>query len=103
MKDKETVIQFEKDASDLNLELSLDSDDVNFIKHEFTQKLKWFEDEFDELFASKVHNITEKDIELVHEILDQLSETINEYRDEDLLYELVSTLNNIERNHPEFF
>jgi len=103
MKDKETVIQFEKDASDLNLELSLDSDDVYFIKHEFTQKLKWFEDEFDELFASKVHNITEKDIELVHEILDQLSETINEYRDEDLLYELVSTLNNIERNHPEFF
>ena len=103
MKDKETVIQFEKDASDLNLELSLDSDDVNFIKHEFTQKLKWFEDEFDELFASKVHNITEKDIELVHEILDQLSEMINEYRDEDLLYELVSTLNNIERNHPEFF
>jgi len=103
MKDKETGIKFEKDASVPNLGLILDFDDFNFIKHEFTQKLKWFEDEFDELLGTKTHNITEKDIELAHEILDRLSETINEYRDEDLLYELVSTLNKIEKNHPEFF
>ena len=86
-----------------NILLNPDFNDFNFIKHEFTQKLKWFEDEFDELLGSKTHNITEKDIELAYEILDRLSETINEYRDEDLCYELLSTLNNIERNHPEFF
>ena len=86
-----------------NILLNPDFNDFNFIKHEFTQKLKWFEDEFDELLGTKTHNITEKDIELAHEILDRLSETINEYRDEDLCDELVSSLNNIEKNHLEFF
>ncbi|GAF85890.1 unnamed protein product, partial [marine sediment metagenome] len=97
MNKKETVIKFEKDISVPNLGFNLDFDDYIFLKHEFKQKLKWFEDEFDELLGSKTHNTTKKDIELVNEILDRLSETINEYRDEKLLFKLVSTLNKIEK------
>lgn len=83
--------------------MNLDFDDFKFIKHEFKEKLKWFEDEFDELLGSKTHALTKEDIKLANEILDRLSNTINEYRDEKLLFELVSTLNNIEKKHPEFF
>lgn len=83
--------------------MNLDFDDFNFIKHEFKQKLKWFEDEFDELLGSKTDSLTKNDIKLANEILDRLSNTINEYRDEKLLFELVTTLNNIEKKHPEFF
>jgi len=83
--------------------MDLDFDDFKFIKHEFKEKLKWFEDEFDELLGSKTHALTKEEIQLANEILDRLSNTINEYRDEKLLFELVSTLNNIEKKHPEFF
>ena len=103
MNKKENVINFEINPSIPKLRLNLDSNDFNFIKHEFTQNLKWFEDEFDEILGSKTHNITEIDIELAFEILDRLSETINKYRDKGLLLELVSTLNNIEKKYPEFF
>ena len=103
MNKKETVINFEIDPSIPKLRLNLDFDDFIFLKNEFKQQLKWFEDEFDELFGSKTYNITETDIELVNEILDRLSETINEYRDEKLLFRLVSTINNIEKKHPEIF
>ena len=83
--------------------MNLDFDDFNFIKHEFKEKLKWFEEEFDELLGSKTHSLTKEDIKLANEILDRLSNTINEYRDEKLLFELVTTLNNIEKKHPKFF
>ncbi len=100
MNKKENVINFEINPSIPKLRLNLD---FNFIKHEFTQNLKWFEDEVDEILGSKTHNITEIDIEIAFEILDHLSETINKYRDKGLLFELVSTLNNIEKRYPEFF
>lgn len=83
--------------------MSLNFDDYKTIKREFKQKLRWFEEEFELIFKNKTHNYTKADIKLANEILDRLSETINEYRDEKLLYHLVSTLNNIERSHPEFF
>ena len=70
---------------------------------EFKQKLLWFEEEFDLIFRNKTHHYTNEDIKLANQLLDRLSETINEYRDEKLLYPLVSALNNIERKHPEFF
>jgi len=77
--------------------------DNSEIKREFKQKLYWFEEEFDLIFKNKTHHYTDEDIKLANHLLDKLSETINEYRDEKLLYPLVSTLNNIERKHPEFF
>ncbi|MHA1105552.1 MAG: hypothetical protein ACTSPN_07485 [Promethearchaeota archaeon] len=101
MNKKETVIKFEKHISVPNLGFNLDFDDFNFIKYEFTQKLKWFEDEFDLILGSKT--ITEMDVELAFAILDHLSETINKYGDKGLLFDLVSTLNNIEKKYPEYF
>jgi len=83
--------------------LDLKFDDQNLIKTEFKQKLNWFEEEFDMIFRNKTHNYTKNDLRLANEILDKLSETINEYRDEKLLFDLVSTLNSIEKKHPEFF
>ncbi|MFX1392693.1 MAG: hypothetical protein ACFFAH_03880 [Promethearchaeota archaeon] len=73
------------------------------LKREFKQKLFWFEEEFDLIFKNKTHNYTLEDIKLANQILDKLSETINQYRNEKLLYPLVKALNNIEKKHPEFF
>jgi hypothetical protein len=83
--------------------MNLNFEDQSYIKSEFKQKLRWFEEEFDLIFKNKTYNYTKDDIHLANEILDRLSETINEYRNEKLLFHLVSTLNNIERKHPEFF
>jgi len=83
--------------------MNLNFDDQSYIKSEFKQKLRWFEEEFDLIFKNKTYNYTKDDFHLANEILDRLSETINEYRNEKLLFHLVSTLNNIERKHPEFF
>ncbi len=103
MDKKGLVIKLEKDGSVLKLGLILDIDDFDFIWYDFIKKLKWYEDEFDQLFGSKTHCFSTGKIKLVNEILDQLSEMINEYRDEVFLFKVVSTLNNIEENHPEFF
>lgn len=83
--------------------MNLKFDDQNLIKEEFKQKLYWFEEEFDMIFRNKRRNYTKDDLRLANEILDKLSETVNEYRNEKLLFDLVSTLNNIEKKHPEFF
>ncbi|TFG12838.1 MAG: hypothetical protein EU531_10225, partial [Promethearchaeota archaeon] len=77
--------------------MNLNFDDQSYIKSEFKQKLRWFEEEFDLIFKNKTYNYTKEDFELANEILDRLSETINEYKNEKLLYYLVNTLNSIER------
>ena len=77
--------------------------EYDIVKHEFKANLKWFEDEFDELFLPKTNQLLPMDIKLANEILDRLSQLINEYRDEELLFELVETLNKIEMNHPTLF
>ena len=83
--------------------MNLRFDDQNLIKEEFKEKLNWFEEEFDMIFRNKTRTYTKDDLRLANEILDKLSETVNEYRNEKLLFDLVSTLNNIEKKHPEFF
>jgi len=83
--------------------MNLNFDNEKNIKREFYQKLRWFEEEFDSIFGNKTHNFTAKDIKLANLLLDKLSETINEYRDEKLLYPLVKILNNIEKKYPELF
>lgn len=72
-------------------------------KREFKSKLSWFDEEFDLIFKNKTHNYTAKDIKLANQLLDKLSETINQFRNEILLYPLVKTLKNIEKKHPELF
>jgi len=81
----------------------LEFNNEELLKREFQRKLNWFEEEFDLIFKNKTHHYTKEDIKLANKILDKLSETINQYRNEKLLYSLVKTLNNIEKKHPEFF
>lgn len=83
--------------------MNLEFNNEELLKREFQRKLNWFEEEFDLIFKNKTHHYTKEDIKLANKILDKLSETINQYRNEKLLYSLVKTLNNIEKKHPEFF
>ena len=83
--------------------LTYEDDDVtNEEKREFTEKLRWFEDEFDIIF-NKTQDVNRDDIKLANHLLEKMSETINEYRNEQYLFTLTSTLHNIEKKHPEFF
>jgi len=75
----------------------------NLQKEEFQQHLYWFETEFDEIFQNKSETLTEFEKKLANSLLNKLSESINQCQDEKLLYDLVSTLNNIEKKHPELF
>ena len=75
---------------------------TNEEKQEFTEKLRWFEDEFDIIF-NKTQDVNKDDIKLANHLLEKMSETINEYRNEKYLFTLTSTLHNIEKKHPEFF
>ena len=75
----------------------------NLQKEEFKDELLWFEAEFDEIFQSTSVKLTEYEKTLANSLLNKLSESINQCHDEKLLYDLVSTLNNIEKKHPELF
>ncbi len=70
---------------------------------EFKHQLEWFENEFDEIFQNNSIKLTEYEKNLANSLLNKLSESINQCKDEKLLYNLVSTLNNIEKKHPELF
>ena len=75
----------------------------NLQKEEFQGELRWFEAEFDEIFQNKSVKLTEYEKNLANSLLNKLSESINQCHDEKLLYDLVTTLNNIEEKHPELF
>lgn len=75
----------------------------NLQKEEFQEQLQWFEAEFDEIFQNRADHTTEYEKNLANSLLNKLSESINHCQDEKLLYDLVSTLNNIEKKHPELF
>lgn len=70
---------------------------------EFKHQLQWFESEFDEIFQNNSVKLTEYEKDLANALLNKLSESINQCKDEKLLYDLVSTLNSIEKKHPELF
>jgi len=70
---------------------------------EFKHQLQWFENEFDEIFQNNSIKLTEYEKNLANALLNKLSESINQCKDERLLYDLVSTLNSIEKKHPELF
>jgi len=70
---------------------------------EFKHQLQWFENEFDEIFQNNSVKLTEYEKNLASALLNKLSESINQCKDERLLYDLVSTLNSIEKKHPELF
>jgi len=72
-------------------------------KEEFKHQLDWFEREFDEIFQNNSIELTEFEKDLANSLLNKLSESINQCKDEKLLFNLVSTLNSIEKKHPELF
>ncbi|MFX1314866.1 MAG: hypothetical protein ACFE9T_03320 [Promethearchaeota archaeon] len=82
--------------------MTLSYDYHKILKTEFRRDLLWFEEEFDLLFNDK-SKLTQRKKSLANQVLDILSETINNYPNEKLLSELVYTLNNIEKKHPELF
>jgi len=82
--------------------MTLSYDYHKILKSEFRRDLLWFEEEFDLLFHGK-SILIEQEKSLANQILNILSETINTYPNEKLLTELVYTLNNIEKKHPEVF
>jgi len=82
--------------------MNLIEDDIE-ISIEFEQKMLWYEEEFDLIFNNNSLYDNEQNKKLANQLLGKLSETINEYRDQKVFHLLVHTLNNIERNHPEFF
>jgi hypothetical protein len=75
----------------------------NLQKEEFQEQLRWFEAEFDEIFQHTSKHPTDYEKNLANALLNKLSESINQCQDEKLLYDLVSTLNNIEKKHPALF
>jgi hypothetical protein len=75
----------------------------NLQKEDFQGELQWFETEFDEIFQNTSVELTEFEKNLANSLLNKLSESINQCHEEKLLYDLVSTLNNIEKKHPELF
>ena len=70
---------------------------------EFKHQLQWFEREFDEIFQNNSVKLTKFEKDLANSLLNKLSESINQCKDENLLYDLVSTLNSIEKKHPALF
>ncbi len=83
--------------------MNIDLDFGEIEQIEFRQALHWFEEEFDYIFGNKTHGFNNQEIKIANQLLDKLSETINKYHDERLLYSMIYTLNNIEKKHPEFF
>ncbi|TFF89280.1 MAG: hypothetical protein EU548_07725 [Promethearchaeota archaeon] len=75
-------------------------------KRKFIQKMQWFENEFEELFGGKTHLMTKEDRDLANDLLDRLSEVINQYQEKEdarLLPILSETLKRIEKHYPELF
>ena len=87
----------------LRRRMFLNYNSENLQKEEFQQHLYWFETEFDEIFQNKSEKLSEFEKKIANSLLNKLSESINQCQDEKLLYDLVSTLNNIEKKHPQLF
>ena len=83
--------------------MNLRVDISTIIRFEFKHTLKWFEEEFEILFGSIDQHPNKEEFMRANEILDQFSKMVNEYRDEDLLFELVNSLNIIEKKFPLLF
>ena len=81
----------------------LDFENSDVLEIEFKKELNWFEDEFDLLFGNKLTNCSPEEISMGNKLLDLLSEVINNYPAEELLFFLVSKLNKIKNRYPELF
>ena len=64
----------------------------------YKRKLLWFEEEFRMNFDSKFE-YNEEDKKLANNLLDRMSETLNQYKYEPLLYVLVETMNKLRKKY----
>lgn len=84
-------------------EITLRFDDEVSLRVEFKENLNWFKEEFDILFENRRQNFTELDKKIANQMLDQLSEIMNNYNYESFLFLLVSALNEIEEKYSGLF
>lgn len=73
------------------------------LRESFREELLWYEKELDLMFNHKPERYIKQDLDIGNQIIDKFTEVINRYHNEDLLQQLIKTLNKIERKYPEFF
>ena len=66
------------------------------------EELVWLEQEFNYLFRNK-KEVTENDIKMGNQILNNIIDNINISNNKDLLDFLTLTLDKIEQTYPQFF
>ncbi|NVM16937.1 MAG: hypothetical protein HWN80_04425 [Candidatus Lokiarchaeota archaeon] len=75
----------------------------NMLRDGLIQKLNWLEEEFNFLFSSKKRNYSQKDKALAHQIIKDITESINCSEDIQLKELLIDTLKSIKSIYPELF
>jgi cell division FtsZ-interacting protein ZapD len=75
----------------------------HILEENLRNELLWLEEEFDILFKSKKDELTQEDIQLGNQILNNVIDNLNLINNEDLLTSLALSLERIENSYPDFF
>jgi cell division FtsZ-interacting protein ZapD len=75
----------------------------HILEENLRNELLWLEEEFDILFKSKKEDLTQEDIKLGNQILNNVIDNLNLINNEDLLTSLALSLERIENSYPDFF
>lgn len=75
----------------------------HILEENLRNELLWLEEEFDILFKSKKDDLTQEDIKLGNQILNNVIDNLNLINNEDLLTSLALSLERIENSYPDFF
>jgi len=75
----------------------------NILKDALIQKLNWLEEEFSFLFNSKKGKYSQNDRALAHQIIQDITESINCYEDTRMKELFIDTLKSINDIYPELF
>ena len=75
----------------------------NILKDGLIQKLNWLEEEFSFLFNSKKGNYSQNDRALAHQIIKDITESINCSEDAKIKELFIDTLKSINNIYPELF
>ena len=75
----------------------------NTLREELVQNLNWLEEEFSFLFNSKKHKFSQQEKALANQIIENISECVNSFRDLELNELLISTVKSIRSIYPALF
>ena len=75
----------------------------NMLRDSLIQKLNWLEEEFNFLFSSKQKKFSQKDKDLAHEIIKDITECVKCSEDVRLMDLLIDTINTIKSIYSELF